>query len=144
MTIRFKILENLFLLAITAVTLLFLHLATGYGRIARLLPVLVCCITLALLAIRLAQVNCTRQDTGTITIRNRVFFLAILTVLLLALIPVTGLMLGSALFLPACMISFGYRKALPMAAITAGYIVCVYLLFVQMFNMPLPESLLGF
>ena len=144
MTIRFKILENCFLLAVTAVTVLFLYLSTGYGRIARLLPIIVCSITLVLLTIRLAQVNFATQDTGEISVRNRIFFLGILTTLLLALIPVTGLMLGSALFLPACMMSFGYRKPVPMAVITAGYIVCIYLLFVQMFNMPLPESLLGF
>ncbi len=143
-TIRFKILENCFLLAITAVSVLFLYLATGYGRIARQLPILVCCLTLALLAVRLAQVNFAKQDTGEITFRNRVFFLGLLTVLLLVLIPVTGLLLGSVLFLPACMISFGYKKPLPIAAISLGYVACIYLLFVQMFNMPLPESLLGF
>lgn len=143
MTIRFKIFENAFLLSIAAVTLLFLYLATGYGRIARLLPMLVCTITLALLAIRIAQVNFSKEDTGTVTFRNRVFFLAGLAMALLALVPITGLMLSSALFLPSCILSFGYRKAVPIMAITAGYLVSVYLLFIKMFNMPLPDSLLG-
>ena len=143
--IRGKVLENCFLLAVAAVTALFLYLATGYGRIARMLPILVCCLTLALLALRLAQANfATQRDTRELTFGNRVFFLGLLTLILLALIPVTGLMIGAALFLPACMLSFGYRKPLPMAAVTLGYTACVYLLFVQVFNMPLPESLFGF
>lgn len=144
MTIRFKTLENAFLLTITAMALLFLYLSMGYGRIARLLPILVCCITLALLAIRLAQVNFAKKDTGELTFRNRVFFLGGLTVLSLALIPVAGLLLSTVLFLPACIVSFGYKKPGPIATITIGYVVCIYLLFVQMFNMPLPDSLLGF
>lgn len=143
MTVRFKILENGFLLAITALTLLFLYLSTGYGRIARLLPILVCSITLVLLAIRFAQVNFAKRDTGELIFRSRVFFLGGLTILSLALIPATGLLLSSGLFLPVCIIGFGYRKPGPIAAITIGYVVCVYLLFVQMFNMPLPQSLLG-
>lgn len=137
--------EIVFLIFIAAFSALFLHISFKYSELSRLIPVMTCLATLALVIIRLVQVIMTHNDGKTVKISPKVIFFAlVLFVGYLGGTYLIGFTISTALFVALAMWFSDYKKSLLILCITASYVVLMYFVFVKVFSVSLPESLIGF
>ena len=72
--------------------------------------------------------------------RPRAFFSLVVALIIYVLIMLkAGFFISSALFLPVTMWLMGHRNFLTIGVSTVGLLGFIYLLFVQLFGVPLPE-----
>ena len=76
---------------------------------------------------------------GRVEIRNFLFF-SLVSFGYLILLPVLGFFSSSVLFLPLSSWLLGFRKPRLLAGGTIGFVVLVYVIFVLVFDHPLPEE----
>lgn len=136
--------EALFLAAIAAWAALFLRISFDYAEISRLIPSIACTATLALVAVRLAQVLLGGADDKKVTVSAKaVWFALALFVGYVGGTYVVGFLAATAVFVALVMWFSGYRRPVLVLGITAGYTALMYFLFVRVFSVSLPDSLLG-
>ena len=136
--------EALFLVLIAGWAALFLRISSDYAEISRLIPRIACAATLALVAVRLAQVLFGGTDGKKVTVSPKAAWFALaLFVGYIGGTYVVGFLPATAAFVALVMWFSGYRRPLLVVGITAGYTALMYILFVQVFSVSLPDSLLG-
>ncbi len=134
-----------FLVLIAAFSALFLHISFEYSEISRLIPVMACSATLALVAVRLVQIFMAKEPGKPVKISPRVvIFALVLFAGYLGGTYLIGFTISTALFVALAMWFSDYRKPLLILCITVGYVALMYFLFVRVFSVSLPESLIGF
>ena len=134
-----------FLVLIAAFSALFLHISFDYSVISRLIPVMACTATLALVAVRLVQVFMAKEEGKPVKISPKVvLFALVLFIGYLGGTYLIGFTISTALFVALVMWFSDYRRPLLILCITGGYVALMYFLFVRVFSVSLPESLIGF
>ncbi|WP_326830878.1 tripartite tricarboxylate transporter TctB family protein [Pyramidobacter porci] len=134
-----------FLIFIAAFSALFLHISFEYSEISRLIPVMACSATLALVVVRLVQIFMAKEEGKPVKISPKVaLFALVLFVGYLGGTYLIGFTIATALFVALVMWFSDYKKPLLILCITVGYVALMYFLFVKVFSVSLPESLIGF
>ena len=70
--------------------------------------------------------------------KNNVFFVILLVLVYIILLPIIGYYISTALAFPAILWFAGERKPLKIVSITAGFIVFALLVFDMLLGVPLP------
>lgn len=84
-----------------------------------------------------------KNDTSKVSFaKNPKRFMSLIALLILYvfIMEYLGFIISSMIFLPLCMFAMGYKKVLKSFVISAFVVAFVYGLFVQVFDIPLPES----
>lgn len=88
-----------------------------------------------------------KNDTSSVDFAKnplKFFLLIILLCFYVFIMEYLGFIVASMIFLPLSMFAMGYKKILKSSIISVCVVTFVYVLFVQIFEIPLPElSLLG-
>lgn len=84
-----------------------------------------------------------KNDTSSVDFAKnpkRFFLLIILLCFYVFIMEYLGFVVSSLIFLPSCMFAMGYKNILRSFIISVFVVAFVYVLFVQVFEIPLPES----
>jgi|GEM_PF-3262885 len=116
-----------------------------YSSIAQKFPLLAI-IYLAVISItRFIQLGKLKKEENSAVFFNRDFLtVLILVVLYLLLMPIIGFFLSTTIFLPMCMWLLNFRKKVVITILTLTTVTSIYFVFINIFNVPVPNSLLGF
>lgn len=127
------------------VSVLFYTQLGDYSSIAQKFPLLSILFLVVLSIARFVQLGKDSSEKESRVNFNRdfltVFFLVILY---LTAMPMIGFFLSTTIFLPMCMWLLNFKKKVVITVLTLATVISIYFVFINIFNVPVPDSLFGF
>jgi hypothetical protein len=124
---------------------LFYTQLNDYSSIAQQFPFLSILFLGVISVIRFIQLRRFSEEKQSKVRFNRDFFTVFFLVLLyMVAMPLIGFFISTTIFLPLCMWLLRFRKKIVITVLTSGTVITMYFVFINIFNVPVPESLLGF
>lgn len=119
--------------------------ATEFGPDARIFPFLIlipAVVVGIVIAIR-GQLKLVRSGDNPVFFGNPKRFFMVVGLMIAALISLNylGFLTTSAILIPTLSYLLGYRKALPIAVVTVGFLLVIYIVFIQLLARPLPPEI---